>query len=92
MWRRSTEFNVRSAGVSPKARKTVSPQDIQWADVIFVMEKKHRNRLVARFTRLLSHKPVHILEIPDDYRYMDAELIEELEARVAAYFESLAND
>lgn len=92
MWRKSADFNVRSAGVSPKARKTVSPQDIQWADIIFVMEKKHRNRLIARFTRLLAHKPVHILEIPDDYRYMDAELIAELEARVSTYFESLADD
>lgn len=89
IWRRSPDFNVRSAGLSPKARKTVSPQDIQWADIIFVMEKKHRNRLIARFTRLLNHKPIHILDIPDDYRYMDAELIDELEVRVAAYFASL---
>ena len=40
----------------------------------FVMETKHRNRLVAQFTRML--------EIPDDYQFMDQELIAELEAGV----------
>jgi predicted protein tyrosine phosphatase len=47
------------------------------------MEKKHKNRLVAQFTRMLDHKPIHILDIPDDYGYMDEELIAELEARIA---------
>jgi predicted protein tyrosine phosphatase len=86
IWKNSPDFNVRSAGVSPKARKTVSPTDIQWADVIFVMEKKHRSRLIARFTRLLDYKTIHILDIPDDYQYMDAALIEALEVNVDAYF------
>lgn len=36
------------------------------------------------FGRLLQHKPVHILDIPDEYKFMDPELIDELEARVGA--------
>ena len=53
----------------------------------FVMEKKHKNRLVAQFTRLLDHKPIHILNIPDEYQFMDQELIEELEAKVSVHLD-----
>ncbi len=85
LWRKHPDFNVRSAGTSPKARKTLGAADIRWADKIFVMEKKHKQRLLAQFRRLLEHKPVYILDIPDEYHYMDAELIEELEAKVSVY-------
>ena len=42
IWRRSEGLSVRSAGTSPKARRTVSALDLHWADVIFVMEQKHK--------------------------------------------------
>lgn len=82
IWRKNPDFNARSAGTSPKAKKKVSSVDIHWADIIFVMEKKHKNRLIAEFTRMLDHKTMHVLDIPDEYRYMDPELISELEARI----------
>jgi len=83
VWRKHPDISVRSAGTSPNARKTVSPADIRWADVIVVMEQKHKNRLVAEFTRLLDHKPIHVLEIPDEYKYMDQELVEILKESVS---------
>ncbi len=49
------------------------------------MEKKHKNRLIAEFSRMLDHKLIHILDIPDEYHYMDQELIEELEGKVSVY-------
>lgn len=82
VWRKHPDISVRSAGTSPNARKTVGPADIRWADVIIVMEQKHKNRLVAEFTRLLDHKPIHVLEIPDEYKYMNPELVEILENSV----------
>jgi predicted protein tyrosine phosphatase len=57
-------------------------EDVRWADVIMVMEEKHKSRLVAEFTRLLDHKPIHVLDIPDEYKFMDAELVEMLEQSV----------
>jgi predicted protein tyrosine phosphatase len=87
IWRRRPGFNVRSAGTSPNARKTVGDADIRWADVIFVMERKHLQRLRAEYARLLEHKPVHVLDIPDDFQYMDPELIEVLEHAVKPYLE-----
>ena len=49
------------------------------------MEQKHKNRLKADFSRLLEHKPLHVLDIPDDYQYMDPELIALLEDSVPGY-------
>ena len=72
-------FSARSAGTSPNARNSISISDVKWADIILVMEKKHKNRVIAKFTRLVEHKPIHILDIPDDYKFMDVELISHLE-------------
>jgi len=72
-------FSTRSAGTSPNARRTISAQDIQWADEIFVMEPKHRDRVKANFGRLTQFKSVRVLDIPDQYQYMDPELVETLQ-------------
>jgi predicted protein tyrosine phosphatase len=82
VWRKHPKIAARSAGTSPNARHKVSVEDIRWASVILVMEEKHKSRLTAEFTRLLENKPIHVLDIPDDYRYMDPELIEILEQSV----------
>jgi predicted protein tyrosine phosphatase len=84
IWRKHPSLNVKSAGTSTKARRTVSSTDITWADTIFVMEEKHKNRLKADFSRMLSHKMIHVLDIPDEYQYMDVDLVNELESAVSA--------
>lgn len=82
MFRRYPSLTVRSAGTSRNAKKTVSHDLLHWADVICVMEQQHKNRLMAEYRRVIEHKPLHVLDIPDDYRYMDPELIALLEAVV----------
>lgn len=84
VWRTHPGLNVRSAGTSTKARRTVGAPDIAWADVILVMEQKHKRRLQAEFARMLGGTPVHVLDIPDEYRFMDPELVETLESSMAA--------
>ncbi len=84
VWRRHPQLNVRSGGTSPNARHTVSDADFEWADVVIVMEQKHKSRLVADFSRLLDNKPVHVLDIPDEYKYMEPELVELLEQSVGS--------
>lgn len=90
-WKNRQGYNSRSAGTSPNARKTVGPADIRWADFIFVMEKKHRNRLMEKFTRILGHKQIFILDIPDEYQYMDSELVSEIECKVSGILGREAN-
>lgn len=82
IWRKHPQLLTRSGGTSPNARHTVSVDDIRWADVVLVMEEKHKSRLTSEFTRLLDGKSVHVLDIPDDYKFMDKELIEMLEQSV----------
>ena len=79
VFRKHPMLAVRSAGTSPSARRTVSVDDVGWASVILVMEEKHKSRLKAQFGRLLEGRAIHVLDIPDDYKYMDPELVEQLE-------------
>lgn len=55
------------------------------------MEAKHRARLVERFQEALRQTPVHVLDIPDDYPFMDPELIELLRERVESHFRDSAD-
>ena len=84
VWRRDPRVQVRSAGTSAGARRVVSAADLAWADVVLVMEDKHKSRLAAAFRDALAHKRLHVLDIPDDYRFMDPELVALLTAPVAA--------
>lgn len=91
VFRRYPGLNVRSAGTSRNAKKTVTAEWLQWADVFCVMEQKHKNRLMADYRRIIDNKPLHVLEIPDDYRYMAPELITLLEDIVPSIL-NLASD
>ncbi|WP_375137436.1 low molecular weight protein tyrosine phosphatase family protein [Inhella crocodyli] len=84
VWRKHPALCVRSAGTSPNAKHPVSVADLAWAQVIFVMEEKHKSRLLAAYRRLLDNKPIHVLDIPDEYRFMDPELVELVRESVGA--------
>jgi predicted protein tyrosine phosphatase len=77
--------HVRSVGTEEGARIRATPGHIGWADLIFVMEKRHRHRLEQKFREGLAGKPVICLYIPDDYEYMDEELIDRLRTGVAPH-------
>jgi predicted protein tyrosine phosphatase len=74
--------NTRSAGTSSKARHHVSLNDIKWSDVVIVMESKHKQRLLADYPEAMRFREVHVLEIEDNYKFMDPELIEELRTAI----------
>ena len=76
---------VRSAGTEPQARIRVTAGHIGWADVIFVMEKRHLDRLRAKYAEPLRGKRIVCLHIPDSYAYMDAKLIALLKRAVEPY-------
>ncbi len=84
VWRKHPRVHARSAGTSPNARHAVSADDVAWADVIFAMEEKHRSRLLAEYRRVIGNKPLHVQGIPDEYRYMDPGLVQQIETSVAA--------
>ncbi len=75
-------LHVRSAGTEPSARIKLTAKLIIWADLIFVMEKQHKDRLMEKFEFESEEKEILILDIPDEYKFMDPELIEEIKAGV----------
>ena len=76
------DIEVSSAGLDSGCGNPVTPELVEWADIIFVMERAHRNRLQKRFRPWLKRARVIVLGIPDAYAFMDPVLIRLLEARV----------
>ncbi|GJM22141.1 MAG: phosphotyrosine protein phosphatase [Planctomycetota bacterium] len=88
MFARDPRYASRARGLSPKAARTLQRRDVEWADVLFVMEHTQATRLRAAHRDALAGKPLHVLEIPDDYRYMDPELVRVLHERIDAHLPS----
>ncbi|MEM1392665.1 MAG: low molecular weight protein tyrosine phosphatase family protein [Cyanobacteria bacterium P01_A01_bin.80] len=75
-------LEVESAGLNKGAENLLSTESIEWADIIFVMEKAHKNKLSNNFKSLMKGKRVVCLDIPDKYDYMEPELIKILRKKV----------
>lgn len=72
-------FEVRSAGTSPDARVVLDAELIQWADRIVCMDREHLAHVRKKFGAIVEHRILLCWGIPDDYDYMQAELVELLE-------------
>ncbi len=75
-------LSVSSAGLDRTADNPLDSEAIEWADLIFVMEKSHQRKLARNFQPWLKNKRVICLNIPDDYDYMDPRLVSILEQKV----------
>ena len=78
-------YEARSVGTQPGARIVVTEGHIGWADLIFTMEKSHLAKLRSRFPEAMDGKRVVALHIPDDYEFMQPELLDELRARLGPH-------
>ena len=78
-------IETRSAGLNFGAETPVSPELLEWSEIVFVMEKAHRNKLSKKFRAHLRGKRLICLQIPDEYEYMDPLLIQLLKQRVAKF-------
>jgi predicted protein tyrosine phosphatase len=81
-------YSALSAGTSPDADTPVSADLIEWAYMVFAMEAVHRRRLNQRFPGLLRAKRIIVLDIPDEYGYMDEKLIDILRTKVSQHLAS----
>jgi predicted protein tyrosine phosphatase len=79
------QWEVKSAGISPEADVPLTRELLEWADVIFVMEKRHRNVIRKKFPGIYQEKRIICLYIPDEFEYMDPELVGLLNARLRRY-------
>ena len=76
---------ARSAGTEAGARVRVTAGHIGWAEIVFVMEKRHLQRLQQKYQAELADRRVVCLHIADDFEYMDDDLVERLHGGVASH-------
>ena len=70
-----SDLEVDSAGTNHDAENPLTTELVTWADMVFVMEKAHRDKLQRRFRAALGGKCVICLDILDDYAFMQPELV-----------------
>jgi predicted protein tyrosine phosphatase len=75
IYRDDPRVSVRSGGVNGNSRREVSENDLDWADLVLVMERRYTLRIKSRFHNRESFPPIESLEIQDDYAPMNQELI-----------------
>ena len=74
-------INSIGCGTNSDAETPLSGDLVEWADIIFVMEKSHRNKTSKKFKDLLKGKKLVCLDIPDNYDRMQPELVKILKNR-----------
>jgi predicted protein tyrosine phosphatase len=87
LFKNHPRYEARSAGTAAGARIKVTACHLGWADLIFCMERKHADRLHALFPDELTGKPIITLRIPDDYPFMDPELVALLRAELSGHLD-----
>ena len=85
IYKNGSHHQVISAGTEPSAKVRASAKHIVWADIIFAMEKPHKQRFAENFPEEIKDKKVVVLDIPDEYEYMDRELVDMIRLSVDPY-------
>ena len=78
-------LTARSAGVSKASEHQISRNDLHWADLVLVMESRYRSRILREFRDLPDLPKIVSLDIPDDFEFMDDELVELLRSGTEHY-------
>lgn len=92
IYKTDERFEVDSAGTHESAWNILSLTLLEWADTIVVMEKYHRNFIRKNFPAIYQSKKIVCLYIPDEYEYMQKELIYLLNDKFeSAYMRGLIN-
>lgn len=85
MFSGSALYDVKSRGVAKDARIKLTATDLRWADLIFVMEKKHRDRIAEEFREEIAGRKIVVLFIEDIYEPMEESLIAMLRRQLAPH-------
>lgn len=74
-----------SAGLAADAETPLEREQLEWATLVVVMERRHRQALLRRHAAAMKGKRLVCLDIPDDYAYMQAELLHLLERKAGPF-------
>ena len=91
IYQNDSRLEVRSAGVRSDANRRVSEADLRWADVVFAMEREHKSWLLTRFQEF-ELPSIEVLDIPDEYEFMNPHLQEMLRMMLDPEIDSLLGE
>lgn len=75
-------FETKSAGLYNE--KPVNKKQLEWADIVVVMESAQRAEIAKRFPEIYLTKKIISLEIPDVFSYDQPELKNILKSKIKA--------
>lgn len=78
-------LDVRSAGLSDESPHKVDSDDLEWAEYIFVMETAHKSKLQQKYRNYLRDRQIIVLDISDNFYFMQPSLVTILKTKVARY-------
>lgn len=76
---------ARSAGLSALARVELTDELLAWADVVFVMDARLEKLTRRRLATAIEGKKLVGLNVPDDYQFMQPELLAVLAERLTPH-------
>jgi len=79
------DLDVRSAGTAPDAMARVNAQMLDWADRIFIMDGAQRRALKRDFPGHPALDRLVCLDIPDEFTFLQPELVDLLNTRVTPH-------
>ena len=85
IYAKRADWEVRSAGTSEDALVRVNRRMLEWADTIFIMEPEQRDALEQMFPGHPALDRLICLDIPDDYLFLQPELVALLEERLKTH-------
>lgn len=90
LFKNDSRFNIRSVGLSPQSERQLKEKDILWADLILVMEDDQKCRIKSEYQHLNIPR-VEVLDIPDEYEFMNEELASIITHKMNSILQSAYN-
>lgn len=75
-------LEVKSAGTHRSAETVLSRELLDWSESLVVMEERHLNFIKKMYPEIAKNKRIVCLDVPDNYDYLDPELIALLRERI----------
>ena len=89
IFKNDVRHSVKSAGTDEGAKVKLTGKLLNWADIIFVMEDKHKQKIRNKFNSKDYNNKIIVLDIEDTYHYLNAELIETIKISVSPYLDNV---
>jgi predicted protein tyrosine phosphatase len=85
MFSKRPDLDVRSAGTAADALTRVNALMLEWAELVFIMDDQQRRSLRRRFAGHPALEHLICLDIPDEFTFMQPELVDLLTARATPH-------